>query len=46
MMLFSAAPAFNRITDFFIDDIDPISAFSAFSNKIHSDQPDLKNENN
>jgi glutamine phosphoribosylpyrophosphate amidotransferase len=45
-MIFSATAAFDQIADLFVDDVDPVSAFSAFSDKIHENHILFKNKNN
>lgn len=40
MMIFAASPAFDQITDLFVDNVNPIAAFSAFSDEIHMTKPD------
>jgi len=36
MVILTAAGTFNHIPDFFFNNVNPIAAFSAFSDKIHT----------
>jgi len=42
MVIFTAAGTLNQSPDVFVNDINPVAAFPAFSDKIHAFNPDFK----
>jgi len=39
MVIFTAAGTLNQVSDFFFDNVNPIAAFAAFTDKIHTLNP-------
>jgi len=42
MVIFTAAGTFDQIPDVFVNNINPVAAFPAFSDKIHALSPNFE----
>jgi len=42
MVIFTASGTLNQVSDIFVNNINPVAAPSAFSDKIHALSPDFK----
>ncbi|MCL2550389.1 MAG: hypothetical protein FWE78_05640 [Methanimicrococcus sp.] len=42
MVIFTAAGTLNQVPDVFVNNINPVAALPAFSDKIHALSPDFK----